>query len=103
MADRTDQHESIEPLSMLEWVDRIASQYEAAWKGMKLPQLDDFLGDASGERRAALVEELLRIDRAYREQLGENNLSQASTPPESPKPADLCATATCLDVGQLAR
>src|SRR5438445_7978919 len=73
MAKYTDDRESAESLSIPEWVDQIADQYEAAWQGLKPPQIDDFLGDASGERRAALVEELLRIDRAYREQLSESN------------------------------
>jgi serine/threonine protein kinase/Tfp pilus assembly protein PilF len=84
-------------------VDRIAIAYEAAWKSAKPPQIYDFLGDACGAPRAALVEELLRIDRAYREQFGENQGSHASTPRVNREPAGTYATARCLDTGPLAR
>jgi tetratricopeptide (TPR) repeat protein/tRNA A-37 threonylcarbamoyl transferase component Bud32 len=102
MADGTGQHESTEPVSMLEWVDRIATDYELAWKGIKPPTIDDFLGNACGERRAALAEELFRIDRAYREQLLEDSASLTDTPQSNPAPADAYATVSCLDVAQLA-
>src|SRR5262249_912445 len=103
VADRGDQRQRAEALSILEWVDRIATEYEAAWKGVKPPRIEDFGGEGSGARRAALVEELLRIDRAYREQLGENQVCPASTPPAVPEPTGMYATAPRFDAGQLAR
>jgi serine/threonine protein kinase len=93
MTDRTDQPPSSEPVSILEWVDQIADQYEAVWRSTKLPAIGDFLNGTSGERRAALKEELNRIDRAYVEQLVENHLSPASTPPVDAKPSDSNETA----------
>jgi serine/threonine protein kinase len=49
-----------------EWIDEIADDFEAAWRGLKPPRLEDFLGEESGERRAALLAELLKVDLAYR-------------------------------------
>jgi hypothetical protein len=101
VADRQDQRESAETLSILKWVDRIAAAYEAAWKGIKPPHLDDFLGDASGARRDALVEELAQIDRAYREQFSQNQLAHASTPAARFDSANTFPPASYFDVAQL--
>src|SRR6516165_6784956 len=54
-----------------DWVDDKADQFEAAWKGVTPPALIDFLGDESGERRVLLFGELVRVDMAYRERLGQ--------------------------------
>jgi eukaryotic-like serine/threonine-protein kinase len=51
------------------WIDDVADEFESAWKGLRPPSLGDFLGTATGERRAALLGELLKIDRAYRRKL----------------------------------
>src|SRR5689334_7877238 len=103
MGDRTDPPESKEPLSILAWVDRIANVYEAAWKSVKLPRIEDFLGDAPDERRAALLEELLRIENAYRAQLKGNNFCPACAPSGNPTPADPNVTALSADDEQSAR
>jgi serine/threonine protein kinase/Tfp pilus assembly protein PilF len=95
-----DRRANAEKLAILKWVDQVGSEYEAAWKSLKPPQIGEFLGDASGARRAALMEELLRIDRAYRELLAENHMSQASTPPPRPVPHDTSATTPVLRAGQ---
>jgi WD40 repeat protein/serine/threonine protein kinase len=58
--------------SVAEWVDDIADQYEKAWQGMQPPRPVDYLGDTTGERRAALLAELIKIDLAYRAKLGDH-------------------------------
>ena len=58
-----------EPESIGEWVDDLADQYEKAWQGVRPPCLADYLGEATGERRAALLTELTQIDLAYRAKL----------------------------------
>ncbi|HEV3203940.1 MAG TPA: protein kinase, partial [Gemmataceae bacterium] len=63
--------EQAEPVSIHEWVDDIADQFEKAWQGMKPPMVNEFLGDADGERRAALLSELIQIDLAYRARFGD--------------------------------
>jgi serine/threonine protein kinase len=55
---------------MLEWVDDVADRFEAAWRSLAPPRVEDFLAGAAGESRAALLAELLKIDRAYRDRLG---------------------------------
>jgi serine/threonine protein kinase len=49
-----------------EWIDDVADRFEAAWKQGPPPRLGNFLGAATGDRRLALLEELLKIDLAYR-------------------------------------
>src|SRR5262249_25240710 len=49
-----------------EWIDDVADRFEAAWKQGPPPRLGDFLGAETGDRRRALLEELLKIDLAYR-------------------------------------
>jgi formylglycine-generating enzyme required for sulfatase activity len=58
-------------LSLLEWVDSIADQFEAAWQSGSPPDIADFLEKSAGERRSALLAELVRIDLAYRRRAGE--------------------------------
>jgi hypothetical protein len=48
---------------LLDWVDEVADRFEAAWRSLTPPGLEEFLGAAGGERRALLLEELLKIDR----------------------------------------
>src|SRR5260370_170700 len=69
MVDRPEASESTDPLARKERIDDIADQYEAAWKKVGPPRLADFLGNATGEFRAALLDELIKVDRVYRERL----------------------------------
>jgi tetratricopeptide (TPR) repeat protein len=81
------------PLSVSDWIDDVADQYEAVWLGIRLPQPADFLEDATGEQRAALLAELLRVDRAYRERLaGQAGLGDTSPRPEGKTVLDAAQT-----------
>jgi hypothetical protein len=56
---------------LMDWVDDIADRFEAAWQALTPPALPDFLAEADGARRRALLPELVKLDIAYRRRLGE--------------------------------
>ncbi len=39
---------------LLEWIDRIADEFEAAWRAGLNPRISDFLEGVNDERRRAL-------------------------------------------------
>jgi WD40 repeat protein len=57
-------------------VDQACTRFEAAWKaaapGQPGPRIEDYLGDARGAVRAALLHELLLLDVYYRRARGED-------------------------------
>ncbi len=64
-------------------VDDLCDRFEAAWKAVRSPSLEEFLGEASGEDRVVLRAELEKIDRAYRSRL---DASPATGPAVSQAP-----------------
>jgi hypothetical protein len=54
---------------LADWVDEVADAFEAAWQGTQPPRIEDFLGTATGPRRAALRAELEKLDLTYRTKL----------------------------------
>jgi len=59
-------------LPLQEWVDDLADQFEAAWApSASLAAIAEFLGDASGQRRRLLLDELVKIDFECRWQAGQ--------------------------------
>ena len=54
------------PPEVSEQLRALCTQFEAAWKADKSPELDEFLGDIKGDARAQLVRELTEIERRYR-------------------------------------
>ena len=48
------------------WIDQLADQFEAAWQTGAAPDLAQILSGETGATRAQLLEELIRIDQAYR-------------------------------------
>jgi serine/threonine-protein kinase len=78
------------------WVDDLADAFEAQWQQGDPPSIATFLGAASGERRQALLEELVEIDREYRRLAGEQR-SLADYACESPELAGPnCAELVCM-------
>jgi WD40 repeat protein/serine/threonine protein kinase len=71
MAECAPHSEDVPSLDLLAWVDEIADQFETAWRSLAPPQVADYVGDATGPRRVALLLELVKLDRAYRRRLGE--------------------------------
>lgn len=47
------------------WVDAIASNFERALRAGEAPRIEDFLGDAAGERRDVLARELVTLELEY--------------------------------------
>src|SRR5438270_121053 len=66
--DRKIQHDAS---AILEWIDLIADRFESAWQEGHRPDIAVFLANETGVRRLALLEELVRIDLAYRWQTGD--------------------------------
>jgi hypothetical protein len=60
------------PESLARQVDRVCNRFEDAWKAGTPPRLEDFLGDAPGPERAALLRELVPLDVYYRRARGED-------------------------------
>jgi hypothetical protein len=56
---------STPPSSVLERIDPICDRYEAAWLAGQRPRIDDYLRQVPEVERAALLHELLRLQRAY--------------------------------------
>jgi WD40 repeat protein len=67
MSDRANCY----PENIPDWLDAAADQFEYAWRAGPRPHLADHLGTEAGERRRALLAELVRIDLDYRWQAGE--------------------------------
>jgi WD40 repeat protein len=57
--------------SLLEWVDAVADRFEAGWKSGTPPRIADYLDDTVGEKRSALLHELVKIDQERRAKAGE--------------------------------
>jgi hypothetical protein len=59
------------PLSARVRADEACDRFDDAWKAGARPRLEDFLGDAQGPERAALLTELLRLELDHRRRAGE--------------------------------
>jgi WD40 repeat protein len=86
-------------VSITDWVDDVADEFERAWQGVRPPRIRDFLEGIDGERRTALQAELEQIDRAYRDRLCPPGA--ATTRPEegSPNRSESPVAATPTGVG----
>jgi serine/threonine protein kinase len=58
------------------WVDDIADRFEAAWQSLEPPRIADYVADATGPRRAAVLVELVKLDAEYRRRLGEKRQTE---------------------------
>src|SRR5262245_45966238 len=57
------------PLALARHVDRVCDRFEsawAAWRSGRRPSVADFLGEARGPERSALLRELVLLDVHYR-------------------------------------
>lgn len=59
------------PLSMVQKVDGICTQFEAVWKSGKPPRIEDYLESLAGQERAEVLRELIPLDIHYRRKRGE--------------------------------
>ena len=66
------------PLNVIEQIDRACDDFEAAWRGGRLPRLESYLIDASVLERSSLLRELIVTEVELRRAAG-----------EAPTPADV--------------
>ncbi len=77
-----------EPSSLLDelceeaiWrLEEVCCRFEQSWQTGQRPRLEDFLGDAAGVERLAVLRELLRLDVHYRRRAGEGPDAQDYAP-----------------------
>ncbi|MEO1980891.1 MAG: hypothetical protein ABGZ24_10275, partial [Fuerstiella sp.] len=69
----SDQNKSASPddVELQQWIDGVADAFEREWKSSPEPPITPFLEDSAGERRWALLCELLRIDLEHRYRRGD--------------------------------
>jgi WD40 repeat protein len=58
-------------LSQARRIDAACNRFEGAWRGGRRPRLKDYLGDARGPERSALLRELVLLDLHYRRRSGD--------------------------------
>jgi uncharacterized protein (TIGR03067 family) len=59
------------PLAVLEWMDRVCLEFEAAWTAGQSPRIESVLGDAREPGRSALLRELLLLELDYQSHSGQ--------------------------------
>ncbi len=70
MAAPIDEPPNQGALSLLKWIDGVASRFESAWLNWQSgapPSIENYLSDASSSHRVALLRELVLIDVEFRE------------------------------------
>lgn len=58
--------------ALLAWIDEVADAFESHWRRGTSPNLGEYLEPACGERRRALLHELIQIDLEYRWRAGDS-------------------------------
>ena len=59
-----------QPADLGPWIDAIADRFEQAWGTLTPPAIADFLGQAAGAERTALLQELILLDLEWRARIG---------------------------------
>src|SRR5262245_43036488 len=80
MNDEQPQDPGSTTLRMADRLDRACDRFEAAWRAGERPAVEDYLGEAAGAERSALLFELIAADLEWRRRRGER-----------PDPADYLA------------
>ena len=60
------------PTSDWTWINVVADRFERAWKQGPRPRIEDYLDEGEPVSRAALLEELLRVEFELRRRAGED-------------------------------
>jgi WD40 repeat protein len=93
-------------VSIADWVDDVADEFERAWRGIRPPRIADFLDGIDGERRVALQAELEQIDHAYRDlafRAGQAGMPTPTGTALPPAPADQPGISGYEILGELGR
>jgi hypothetical protein len=59
------------PPTLARRVDQVCNQFERGWRTHPPPRIEDYLNDAAGLERWAVLHELISLDVDYRRQRGE--------------------------------
>lgn len=59
------------PPAVVQRIDGVCNQFEAAWKAGQRPRIEDYLQESRGEERTALLYHLLALELDYRSRRGE--------------------------------
>jgi serine/threonine protein kinase len=59
------------PLAEVQRINEVCNRFELAWKAGERPRIEEYVGDAAGAGRGALVRELILLEVAYRRQRDE--------------------------------
>jgi hypothetical protein len=65
MADEVSSNSTSLSVSVLEHIDRMCLNFEAAWKAGRRPRIEDHLGALEGPERSAALRELVLLDIDY--------------------------------------
>jgi WD40 repeat protein len=68
------------PANVLKRIDEVCTRFEAAWEEDPPPRIEDFLGEAAGEEREALLRALLRAELGLRHEGGDTPAAEDYLP-----------------------
>ena len=71
MAEHSGTNDFSLPLEAKERIDRVCWAFEQAWQSGDRPRIEEFLANARGPERSALLTELLLLDIDYRQRAGQ--------------------------------
>ena len=71
MSDASSLSDDLLSTAALRRVDEVCMRFEDVWRTGQRPRLEAFLAGACGSEREELLRELLRLERHYRQSLGE--------------------------------
>ena len=71
MRDASSLSDDLLSTAALRRVDEVCMRFEDVWRTGQRPRLEAFLAGACGSEREELLRELLRLERHYRQSLGE--------------------------------
>lgn len=69
-------------------IDEICDEFEAAWRRLQLPRMEGYLARSEPELRSSLLEELLRIDRHWRQQASDTGWMRSELNARFPEAAE---------------
>src|SRR5262249_20285627 len=79
MTENGRPYESL-PANALKRIDEVCTRFEAAWQEEPPPRIEDFLGEAAGQEREALLRALLRAELGLRHEDGDTPAAEDYLP-----------------------
>ena len=91
MSAAASPNDGSQPLSQAQRLNAVCDRFERAWQAGPRPRIEDYLAEAAGPERAALLRELVPLEAEYRRRRG-----------EEPRPEDYRTRFPALDTDWLA-